>query len=173
LPKYWNTSGATSLIVGSITPQATGSKVNMRTAAIRGGLPPSTGWKQWQEMELNGKTALTNPRDDADGDGVSNLLEFLLGTSPTSAADYPRNVAHRIGVTSEGGKDYLEVSVPRRRDRLVQFTPEVSNDLMSWTSGTNATTVVSDTAEALTVRDRTPIGEAGAQRFLRVNASPQ
>ena len=53
------------------------------------------------------------------------------------------------------------------------FTPEVSSNLSNWASGTNHTRVVSDTAEALTVRDTVPIGDAGNARFLRVKVSPQ
>jgi len=110
---------------------------------------------------------------DADGDDISNILEYGLGTAPNNAADRPASPDgwHRMG-RGPDGKDYLEIRVPRRRDRQVQFSGEVSNDPeQGWTSGTNHVDKVEDTADALTLRDKTPIGEAGNQRFMRVNAT--
>jgi hypothetical protein len=76
-------------------------------------------------------------------------------------------------VIPEDGKNYLELRVPRRRDRPAKFTAQVSSDLNTWMSGANHTRVVSDTADAMTVRDTVPIGEAGNARFMRVNVAPQ
>lgn len=166
----WTAKDADLVVVGSVEPA--GDKVNLRAAAVAGSLPPTTGWKQWREMELDGKTPLTGPNDDADGDGVSNVLEFAFGTSPLNKADFP-DMSDWFNIAEDNGKRHLEMRVPRRRDRPVNFTAEVSNDLVNWTSGTTVTSVVSDSADAITLRDRTPISEAGIQRFMRVNATPQ
>ncbi len=167
----WTTRRATSVIVGSITA-GEADKFNMRTAAISGGLPPSTGWKQWRELELDGKTPLAGPNEDADGDGVPNVVEFALGTSPLNGSDRPDRSGW-FNIAKAGDKRHLEIRIPRRRDRPVNFTAKVSDDLVNWTSGTNVTSVVSDTADAITLRDRTPISEAGTQRFMRVIVTPQ
>jgi len=55
----------------------------------------------------------------------------------------------------------------------VNFAAELSTDLSAWSGGTNAANTVEDTVEALTLRDRTPIGEGGTQRFMRVKATAQ
>ena len=123
-----------------------------------------------------GGTALGNPSDDADGDGIANIIEFISGTSPTSAADRPASASAQGQIGFDAGKSYLEIRVSRRRDRPANFTPEVSSDLSAWTSGTNVASEVTnapDAATAVTMRDKTPIGEGGAQRFMRVKVSPQ
>lgn len=169
-PLFWSAKDAEVVIVGALP--VSGSGVSLRPIAIANSLPPATSWQQWKLDKLAGQS-LGNPADDADGDGVSNVLEFVLGTSPTSAADRPANTGTWMQTTASGGKNYLELRVPRRRDRPANITAEISPSLSSWTSGTNATTVVSDTVDALTVRDKTPIGEGGTKRFMRVKISPQ
>jgi hypothetical protein len=171
--RFWSAKDANVVVVGSL-PAATGG-VSVRPVAIANSLPPATKWNQWKVAHL-GDHAMGNPHDDADGDGIANIIEFISGTSPTSAADRPANAGPQVQTGVAGGKSYLEVRVPRRRDRPANFTPEVSADLASWTSGTNAAaevTSAADAATAATLRDKTPIGEGGAQRFLRVKVSPQ
>ena len=167
---FWSAKDANVVVVGSLPANAAG--VSVRPVTVANSLPPATKYNQWKFDTLGG-SALGNPTDDADGDGVANLVEFIRGTSPTSAADRPSGPGEQPQVSVVDGKNYLEVRVPRRRDRPVVFTPEVSGDLTNWASGTNHTRVVSETAEALTVRDAVPIGDAGNARFLRVKVSPQ
>jgi hypothetical protein len=169
--RFWSAKDANVIVVGSL-PVATGGGVSVRSSAVANSLPPATTWNQWKLARLAGHS-LGNPTDDADGDGVANLTEFIRGTSPTSAADRPNGPGEQPQVTTADGKSYLELRVSRRRDRPAIFTAEVSSDLNTWMSGTNHTRVVADTAEALTVRDTVPIGDAGNARFLRVKVSPQ
>lgn len=171
LPLLWSAKDANVVVVGSLVP-ANGGSVGLRSLAVANSLPPVTKWAQFKAENMAG-VLLGNPSDDADGDGIANILEFIAGTSPTSAADRPVNSANWMQMTAAGGKNYLELRVPRRRDRPANFTTEVSPDLGVWNSGTNVATVVSDTVDALTVRDKTPIGEGGDRRFMRVKVSPQ
>lgn len=168
----WTARNALTTVVGSVEMKPDGT-AEMRSAAVGGSRPPKTEWEEWRRLELEGRTHLTGAWDDADGDGVPNILEFLHGTSPLVAGERPRGVAQRMQVSEKDGRSYLEVRVPRRRDRPVEFIAEVSDDLVNWTSGSSVTSVVEDDADALTVRDRTPIGEAGPQRFMRVNIAPK
>lgn len=170
-PLLWSSKDADVVVVGAL-PSTGVARVALRPTAIANSLPPATTWNQWKTDKLAGQP-LGNPNDDADGDGVPNILEFVLGTSPSSAADRPTEGWGRMQVAPEGGKSYLELRVPRRRDRPAKFTAQVSSDLNTWASGTSHTRVVSDTADAMTVRDAVPIGEAGNARFLRVNVAPQ
>ena len=168
--RFWSAKDANVVVVGSLPVSAGG--VSVRPVGIANSLPPATTWNQWKTDKLAGQP-LGNPNDDADGDGVPNILEFVVGTSPSSATDRPTEGWGKSQVTPEDGKSYLELRVPRRRDRPAKFTAQVSSDLNTWASGTNHTRVVSDTAEAMTVRDTVPIGEAGNARFMRVNVAPQ
>ena len=170
-PLFWSAKDAKVVVVGSL-PSASGNAVSLRPTAISNSLPPVTTWGQWKEDKLSGQP-LGNPGDDADGDGIANVLEYALGTAPNNPADRPASPDgwHRLGRGADG-KEYLEIRVPRRRDRQVHFSAEVSNDLrQGWGSGTNQVDKVEDTAEALTLRDKIPIGEAGNQRFMRVQAT--
>jgi hypothetical protein len=170
-PLFWSAKDAKVVVVGSL-PTASGNAVSLRPTAISNSLPPVTTWRQWKEDKLAGQP-LGNPADDADGDGVANIIEFALGTAPNSANDRPASPDgwHRMG-RGPDGKEYLEIRVPRRRDRQVDLSAEVSNDLQQgWNSGTTQVDKVEDTVDALTLRDKTPIGEAGNQRFMRIKAT--
>ena len=174
LPLFWSAKDANVVVVGSLVP-ANGGSVGLRPLAMANSLPPVTKWAQFKAENMPG-VLLGNPGDDADGDGVSNIIEFMNGTSPTSAADRPANPGTQPQISAAGGKSYLEIRVPRRRDRPVNFTPEISSDLSTWSSGSNAATELTnapDVATAATLRDKTPIGEGGAQRFMRVKVTPQ
>lgn len=172
-PLFWSAKDANVVVVGALAP-AQDKAASLRPVRISNSLPPLTKWAQFKAENMPG-VSLANPGDDADGDGVSNIIEFMNGTSPTSAADRPANPGTQTQISAAGGKSYLEIRVPRRRDRPVNFTPEISSNLSTW-SGSNAATEVTnapDVATAATLRDRTPIGEGGTQRFMRVKVTPQ
>jgi len=168
-PLLWSAKDATVVVLGSLAPANGG--VGLRPLAVANSLPPVTTWGQFKADKMP-DALLGNPADDADGDGISNILEFALGTAPNNAAERPSSPGtwNRL-VRGGDGKDYLEVRVPRRRDRAVNFSAQLSADLSTWSGGTNAANTVEDTLEALTLRDKTPIGEGGTQRFMRVKAT--
>lgn len=171
VPLYWSSKDANVVVVGSLPP--IDGRVGVRTAAMAGSPPPVTTWTQWKLSKLRG-LAQANADEDADHDGVANLLEYVTGTGPANAKERP-NPSSWLQTGSASGRRYLEIRVPRRRDHPANLVIEVSDDLNTWTSGSTATETVEDTAEALTVRDRTPIseGEAGgaSRRFMRVRAA--
>ena len=108
---------------------------------------------------------------DADGDGVVNLLEYALGLDPEVPAvgGLPTS-----GVVTVGGNQYLTLAYTQviAATDLV-YTPQVSGDLATWSSGTGNVMTVSTTGNAdgvtrsVVVRDATAMG-AGARRFLRL-----
>lgn len=169
-PLFWSASQADVVVLGSLAP-ANGGAAGLRPVAVNGSLPPLTTWSQFKADKL-AHALRGNPGEDADGDGIANILEFALGTAPDNAVDRPAAPASWLRtVQGNDGKKYLEVRVPRRRDRPVNFAAELSGDLSSWSGGTNSANTVEDTVDALTLRDKTPIGEGGAARFMRVKAS--
>lgn len=164
MPVLWSAKDAGDVVLGSV--ERSGSPYLLRSAAVT---IPSTTWAQFRDQELAG-IALNAPNDDADGDSASNALEFAVGTDPKSATDGPETT--RWGTIAEsGGKKYLQVRVPRRQDRAVSVTAEVSPDGRSWISG-NVADTVENTASAIVLRDKTPVGEGNGQRFLRARVTP-
>jgi hypothetical protein len=99
--------------------------------------------------------------DDADGDGMTNLHEFLSGTDPHNGAS-----ALRIGSVLKSGNDFI-VSFPTVLDKL--YRVERTDDLAtaSWTTvidnipGTGGSVAISD-----------PGAAAQPKRFYRVKLLP-
>lgn len=154
----WSAAQATTVVLGQINPS--GSPFLMRSAAV-------TSWDQWRAAQLAGQS-LDGPSDDPDGDGVTNLLEYAFGSSPTQPGPAPLTPATLVWVD---GKRYLQISVPRRSDRQVTWVVEVSGDLVQWHSGPAVTQVVTQTPDALVVRDLVAYEPPTTRRFMRVRAS--
>lgn len=75
---------------------------------------------------------------DVDGDGLSALLEYTLGTSDSEANPTPWSFQY-IGDTGDDGPDrFFQIEIPRRigTDDAV-WIPEFSTDLKSWSATPN------------------------------------
>lgn len=158
-PLEWEAKDA-SAILGTI--HSSGSPFLIQSAAVTLASPPTT-WEQWKAEELSGE-AQNGPDDDPDGDGVSNLLEYVFGLPPKQAGPPPDTPVALVD-------GYLRMTVPRRADHSsAVLTVEVSPDLVNWYSGAGQTVVVSNTAAALVVRDATAAPVPGS-RFMRLRAT--
>ena len=113
------------------------------------------------ENNFWGTTAGHGPGDDADRDGVVELLEYAFGLDPT-VADPGRVPAPSI---VDG---FLSITLAKRPG--VTFVVETSGTLASGAWSTVTTAVVVDTAGTLTVRDTVPVS-AGEPRFMRVRVT--
>jgi len=107
---------------------------------------------------------------DFDGDGMSNLLEYALGTSPVDP-DSVINLAPTI--TESGGQRYLTLSITKDPGaKEINYEMEVSSQLTGqWLSGGGSTTEVSNTSTTLSVRDSTPVSPFQPRRFIRLRVS--
>jgi hypothetical protein len=155
IPLEWNVATANEIVLGNVN--AGGAPFLMRSARVQ-------SYAQWQVELLSGEP-LAGPGDDPDGDGSSNLLEFIFGTPPKGAGP-----ATAIPVTLSGG--HAQISIPRRADRPARLTVEVSGNLTDWQSGGTATQIVEDGASVLVVRDLTPLGPLHPRRFMRLKVEP-
>ncbi|BCU77643.1 hypothetical protein llg_23580 [Luteolibacter sp. LG18] len=162
----WNASSATQVIVGSIN--ATTPPSLMRSAAVSSSAPPPTPWPQWQGEMLVG-TSQNGPNDDPDGDGVPNALEFILGTDPQLP---DRGSAITTAIVEAGGQNYLQLGLPRLSDRTATVVPEVSTDLILWSSGGSVTSVIAATPSLLTVRVLSPVVAGTTRQFVRFRVVP-
>lgn len=156
-PLVWNTAEANEVIIGEVNPA--GNPFLMKSEAV-------VSYTQWQNAQLAGSSQKA-PGDDADHDGVSNLMEFVFGTPPGQASAPPATPTTLVGIN---GQNYLQIEVPRLQNRLVKTSVEVSSDLVNWSSGDASLVNVADTPGMLIVRDKTAIGAGQGKRFMRLKA---
>lgn len=159
-PLVWNTAAADQVIIGDVNP--VGNPFLMKSEAV-------VSYAQWQNAQL-AASSLKGPEDDADHDGVSNLLEFVFGSSPAQASAPPSTPTSLVGID---GQNYLQILVPRQQNHLVNTLVEVSSDLVNWNSGDSSLVNVADTPGMLIVRDKTPFGSSFGERFMRLKAVTQ
>ena len=110
---------------------ATGSVLSETTTIS---LPQNTSpFTTWQTEKLTAVSSqdLAAPTADADGDGISNLLEYYYGTNPTQATT---DVAPSAILTRTEVQDLLELRFPRANVAGVTPVFEMSSDLSadSW-----------------------------------------
>jgi hypothetical protein len=129
------------------------------------GLPDA--WEQALIAIFGGTLASIRPQDDTDGDGISNLNEYLAGTYA-----FDPNDGFRLAVTSLiAGVSDLEFLAIRGRTYSLQS----STNLLQWT-GVNFNVLTAGVPGALranypstdvrTLRVRVPF-QAGTNRFFR------
>lgn len=102
------------------------------------------------------------PGDDPDGDGLANLMEFALDTHPRVGGPSP--LIHDFHDLVSGSHQRLTVLKNPLATHL-QFSVEVCSALVDW--NTTQTTIESDTATELIVRDNLTLSDASS-RFIRL-----
>jgi len=86
-------AGPYSVVLVNSSGSVTSSPALLLLDGDRDGMPDS-----WEQTNFGGLAQ--NPTGDFDGDGVSNLDEFLEGTDPTDSA----SVLYRLTLLSDGGQ---------------------------------------------------------------------
>jgi len=126
-----------------------------RPAGAEDGLPDS--WMSTYFGSINPSAgALSRAGDDKDGDGLSNLTEFLLGTSPVDAASRLQMLSFDATTLQWSATPYL------------LYTVESSSDLLMWTRFGNPTVPTTSIGQA----SGSFIPAATERRFYRVQFAP-
>lgn len=111
--------------------------------------------------------------DDAavsSSDGLPNLVKYALGL-PANAAALPAQLP-QASLAAGGAQQFLRLSVPRGARRSdVTYVVEVSDDMLTWHSGTGHTEIVQDLDTELIVRDTLPT-DGTTKRFIRLVVQP-
>jgi len=162
--RIWDAKDATA-VIGTVN--ASGNPSLMKPAAVSNLPPPATNYGQWVKDEMTGESHVA-ANEDADGDGVANIFEFIAGTPP-DVKGAPLQMPSKLVDVS--GSKYLQLTLPRRSDRPATLVFEVSDDLMTWKSGSGQTVEVSSSSTSLVVRDLTPVQPGTPRRFIRVAAT--
>ena len=154
---------------------------NWAPSAVPGGMPSGSPTAQtyatWRGLFWNPVNATNNavsgPSTDADGDGISNFLEYTLGLDPTWWSETPA-----MSVTTAGSEDDLRLVIGIRRATgatNATLTWEWSNDLQTWATASGVlqifdTTPYPDGTTLLRYMETTPLS-ASTTRFFRVRIS--
>ena len=106
---------------------------------------------------------------DPDDDGLSNLLEYALGTDPNSGSGADGASAQpKASIITIGGIDYLQITVIRAEKKSDLSYAIQSGDLINaWGSDI---TILEDTATILRARHNSPISSSQRQ-FLRLKVT--
>jgi len=115
--------------------------------------------------ELNDPT-ISGPAADPDHDGLSNLLEYALGTDPKTRND---SAAPTVAHTQVSGKNYLTLVFTKLTTLSdVAYDVQVSNDLVTWHSGSSYVVRMDDgTTTSAIFRDLTAIEDL-PQQWMRL-----
>ena len=146
-----------------VSGQATGNALVDEIHLVAASAP--TALQNWRALQFGtvANTGTAADTADPDGDGVSNLLEYALGTSPTSAASVSLPTAQVSG-------SRLQISFQRALSD-VTYHVEASSDLSpgSWSViATNPGTV----GQKVTVTDTVDLPTTPPQsRFLRLRVT--
>ncbi len=121
------------------TLEQSGNNLNL---VVTGTGAPIETWRQTHfASKLDAGTGANTA--DPDGDGLSNLLEYALGTNPNART----SGATTVSTLDDTGSKYLvlEYKRPQTAPADVTYIVESCSALTGWASGTGATTPVSTT----------------------------
>ncbi len=144
-PLQWNAADADVVPAGEVD----GGAFLMRSQRIR-------RYDQWRTTELIGE-AEDGPEEDADADGVANVVEFLCGTDPRDPGSRP------VASLDPGGAS-LRAAFPMDPGSLAVATVEGSGDLVGWD---DTGILVERSGATLVATDSVTVG-SGTPRFLRL-----
>ena len=149
---------------------------NWPVVKVAGGVSAYDAWVSRNFTAAQITAGIADPTDDSDNDGVTNLAEMALGSSPTvfNTSNPFAALAGGTALVANGPAVYLKSTFARSASNPgVWLTAQFSSTLGSWLPadplpGTNATyDILEDSASRFTVRDKTPANAATPKRFLR------
>jgi uncharacterized delta-60 repeat protein len=165
-----------NLLIGGDFTEYDGQS-RLRVARVFGGNAPiaEVGYQVWSSTYfLPSEAALAVPEVDADGDGLSNLLEFAFGGNPREAS---ADLAPAVGQAAVASEQHLQIAFQRAAAAagFVRYEVEASDSLAPeiWTviwSSDDHPYAGTEAVAAETVTDPQPISQA-SRRFLRLRVT--
>jgi hypothetical protein len=127
----------------------------------------------WRVQQFQGavNTPAAASSGDFDHDGIPNLVEYALGSSPTEESAAP---VMTMAPVEAGETDYWEVKVKKAPEaRGIVFTPWVYDaGTGTWKTGPGNVTLEEASSTLLEYRDAVPYGSVGT-RFFRLEVAEE
>jgi len=156
-----------------------GGAMSRPIVKVAGGISQYELWKSaiFSVSQIN--SGNTSAEQDFDGDGILNVAEMAIGTSPT-VADSPSRFAVAAGnlsLQSVSSNAYLTATMARSAENVgVWLVAQFSDDLVTWSpanpipGNTTAYDVIESTDTRFTVRDNSQLS-GKPKRFVRFKAA--
>ena len=151
---------------------ATAATTNTASDEDHDGLPLA-----WEKRFGLSPTLANSASDDSDHDGVPLLLEYAFNLSPVAMSIAGMPTSSTV-VNASDGLTYLHYFYIRRTDApQLSYTVEVSDNLISWQSGTDYTQEISASptgdgvTELVTARVLPAITPSNSKKFVRVKVA--
>lgn len=131
-------------------------------------------WRQRQFTSSEIALGFAEAWADPDGDGRSNIDEYLNATNPRKR---DRASVPRLRSAQQGPDDFLEMTFVRTANAPdIDSSVAVSSDMLTWTRDSSfyqagAAIARGDGTEWVTFRDRIPLKARGGRLFLRLENS--
>lgn len=161
----------TSLFIGGNIFEYAGVASRPIVRIAGGGGDAYDTWKATRFSAAQLGDGQANPTADPDADGLNNLLEMAIGSSPNSAIS--NNFPTIFRTIPAGLASYLEIELTKSPEADgLWVSAQFSNDLSTWVPLSpipvpNSTySIVADSTSRLTLRDSSPISSQ-AKRFAR------
>lgn len=140
---------------------------------------PYDGWRfgHFTSAEL-GDPLLAGDTADFDADRFSNLLEYALHRDPKTTDTNPGFTAAIEDLPAPNGRSLVATYTRRKAPRDINYTVEVSSNLLTWSSGAGQTLELGATdegngiTETVRVRVISDLSAMG-QRFIRLKVVKQ
>jgi hypothetical protein len=161
-----NLLGGSALSVGFAVAPRTG---NASASAVFDNISFLTPQQAWRQANFGITDNMGNAANlaDPDSDGSNNLLEYALGTSPTSATSFPL-ISSDLVLTEAESSEHLEITFQRIADPLLIYVVEGTNDLTQTWANLWSSTGAANVAGPVTFNDSThPVG-VNSCRFIRL-----
>jgi hypothetical protein len=130
IPPDWLPPGSELKVFQFQNPNdSTKRGLEIRVAPIGGFIDYYT-WARTHGLPDRITTALADPANDGNGNGISNALEFFYGLNGLDKTTPEQSVAVQSG---GDGRKYFEISYVRPAGIDASYTPYVSEDLRKWT----------------------------------------
>jgi fibronectin type 3 domain-containing protein len=159
------TNGSTYYYVVSATNAGGASPNSAEVSAV-----PAQSLAQWTAAYFPGVSDpnVIGPAADPDGDGLSNLVEYLLGTNPA----VPDSAGAAMSSAADGSGNLVLTFRVSKNLTGVTYSVQSSTDLVNWTDTGVTPTVQSDQGAYYIMQAVVPLG-SNSKLLLRLNVTSQ